>query len=410
MLMIDARIALRSLRATKVRTALTILGVVIGVTAIVTVMALGEGAKASIRDQVKQMGDDVLTIRSGKGTRDDSGNLTNYNFWAALGTSTISEYDLKTIEETTGVKAASPTMAITGSVRTDPNSEPLKNTSIIATNTDFNSVAGLKVHSGDFLDNTADRNTVVLGQDLAIQILGSDTAIGHTIYLRGQPFTVIGILNKYNAPTNLSDLYDYNRTAFVTMDAGKEFNQGVAQIQQVNVRVNSAKDARSTATTLHNELLKNHGNEEDFVVLRPEEALTLTNNILRVVTQFSSAIASVSLIVGGIGIMNIMLVSVTERTREIGIRKAVGATNAQVLRQFLIESLVMSLVGGLIGTGLAYIAALIVGNILHVPPLITPGIFFIAMLVAVSVGGVFGIAPALKASKKDPIEALRSFQ
>src|SRR6266498_8446 len=331
MLLVDARIALRSLRATKIRTALTILGVVIGVASIVTVLSLGEGAKQAIRQQVKQMGDDILTVRSGKGTRDAAGNLINYNFWAALGTSTISEYDLKTIEETEGVKAAAPIMAITGSVRDSESSEPLKNTSIIATNTSFDTVANLKVHSGDFLDDTADRNTVVLGQDLAIEILGSDTAIGHTIYMRGQPFTVIGILSKYNAPTNLSDLYDYNRTAFVTMEAGKEFNQGVAQIQQVNVRAASAKNVRSVATSLQGSLLKNHDNEEDFVVLRPEEALMLTNNILGVVTQFSSVIASVSLIVGGIGIMNIMLVSVTERTREIGIRKAVGATNAQVL-------------------------------------------------------------------------------
>lgn len=411
MLLVDTRIALRSLRATKIRTALTILGVVIGVTSIVTVLSLGEGAKQTIRQQVKQMGDDALTIRSGKGTRDSGGNLINYNFWAALGTSTISEYDLKTIEETQGVKVASPIMAITGSIRDGESNEPLKNTSIIATNTSFNQVANLKVHSGDFLDATADRNTVVLGQDLAIEILGSDTAIGHTIYMRGQPFTVIGILSKYNAPTNLSDLYDYNRTAFVTMDAGKEFNQGVAQIQQVNVRVDNAKDIRAVSSSLHNVLLKNHDKEEDFVVLRPEEALTLTNNILGLVTQFSSVIASVSLIVGGIGIMNIMLVSVTERTREIGIRKAVGATNAQVLRQFLIESLMMSLVGGLIGTAIAYIIALIVGgNWLHISPVVTWPIFGLAMFVALGVGVVFGIAPALKASRKDPIEALRSFQ
>jgi ABC-type antimicrobial peptide transport system permease subunit len=387
-----------------------VLGIVVGVAAITTVLSLGEGAKATIRDQVKQLGDNLLTIRSGKGTRDAQGNLIDYNFWAALGSTTISEYDLKTIQNTPGVKAASPIMAITGSVRMDPSDDPLKNTTIIATNTNFDKVAGLKVHSGDFLDPNADRNTVILGSDLAIQMLGSDTAIGHTVYLRGEPFTVIGILSHHDAPTNLSDLYDYNRTAFVPMDAGKAFNQGVAQIQQINLRVDSAKDIKAVSSKVTSELLTNHDKEDDFVVLRPEETLTLTNNILRIATQFSGAIASISLLVGGIGIMNIMLVSVTERTREIGIRKAVGATNAQILRQFLIESLVMSVVGGLIGIALAYGCAWIVGNIFHITPLITWPIFGIAMLVALGVGVVFGITPALKAARKDPIEALRQIQ
>lgn len=410
MLMIDVRIALKSLRATRVRTALTILGIVIGVAAVTVVLSLGEGAKTTIRSQVKQLGEDLLTIRSGQGTRDAQGNLVDYNFWAALGSSTITEYDLETVQKTPGVRVASPLMAITGSIRQNPDSEPVKNTSIIATNVQFAQVAGLKVHSGDFLDETAERSTVVLGNELAIQMLGSDTAIGHTVYLRGEPFTVIGILGRHNVPTNLSDLYNYNRAAFIPVDAGKAFNQGVAQIQQINLRVESAKASKDTANAVRQAVQNNHKGEDDFVVLRPEEALTLTNNILRIATQFSTAIASISLFVGGIGIMNIMLVSVTERTREIGIRKAVGATNAQVLRQFLIEALVMSVAGGLIGIILSYGAAWLIGNVFGIIPVITAQIFVIAMLVAVAVGVIFGITPALKAARKDPIEALRQIQ
>lgn len=410
MLAIDVRIALKSLRATRVRTGLTILGIVVGVAAITTVLALGEGAKATIRDQVRQLGDDLLTIRSGQGTRDSAGNLTDYNFWAALGSSTITEYDLEKVQETKGVKVASPLMAITGSIRDEPEAQPTKNANIIATNVEFARVAGLKVHSGDFLDDNASRNTVVLGNDLAIQMLGSDTAIGHTVYLRGEPFTVIGILGKHSVPTNLSDLYDYNRSAFIPMDAGKAFNQGVAQIQQINLRVDKSSEIKSAAANVQKTIASNHDGEDDFVVLRPEEALTLTNNILRIATQFSTAIASISLLVGGIGIMNIMLVSVTERTREIGIRKAVGATNAQVLRQFLIEALVMSVVGGVIGIAVAYGLAWLVGNLFHIAPIITWQVFMMSMVVAVAVGIIFGIMPALKAARKDPIEALRQIQ
>ncbi len=410
MLMVDVRIAMRSLRATRVRTTLTILGIVIGVASITAVLSIGEGARSAIRDQVKQLGDDLLTIRSGQGTRDAHGNLIDYNFWAALGSSTISEYDLTTVQDTNGVKAAAPIMSITGSVRLSAHDAPVKNTSIIATNSTFAQVANLKVHSGDFLDNSANRNMVVLGNALAVQLLGSDTAIGQTIYLRGEPFTVIGILSSYSTPTNLSNIYDYNHAAFITMDAGKAFNQGVAQIQQINLRVDSAKTIQSAAGKIQTELLNNHGQEDDFVVLRPEETLTLTDTVLRVITQFSSAIASVSLFVGGIGIMNIMLVSVTERTREIGIRKAVGATNAQILRQFLIEALVMSLSGGLLGVALAYGLALVIGTLIHIMPVINLQIFGIAMIVAIVIGIIFGVVPALKAARKDPIEALRFFQ
>lgn len=410
MLMIDVRIALKSLRATRIRTALTVLGIVIGVASITMVLSLSEGAKITVSNEIHRMGDNVLTVRSGKGTRDSKGNLTDYNYWAALGATTISEYDLKTTQDTPGVKIASPVMAITGSVRTEPEGEPIKNTNILATNVDFAQAAGLKVHSGEFLDDSANRNTVVLGQDLAVQMLGSDTAIGNSIYLRGEIFTVIGILDRYNVPANFSNLYDYNKTAFIPMDAGKAFNQGVAQIQQINLRVVDSSQIKSVATQLHETLLKNHGGEEDFVVLQPEETLALTNNMLQMVTQFSSAIASISLVVGGVGIMNIMLVSVTERTREIGIRKAVGATSAQVLRQFLIEALVMSLAGGLIGIALAYAAALAIGNFFGILPVITWQIFGIALAVALGVGVIFGIAPAMKAARKDPIEALRFFQ
>lgn len=410
MLMIDVRIALKSLRATRVRTALTILGIVIGVAAITMVLSLSEGAKATISNEVHRMGEDVLTIRSGKGTRDSSGDLTDYNYWAALGATTINEYDLKTVQDLPGVKLASPIMAITGSVRAEPESGPIKNTNIIATNADFDTVTGLKVHSGDFVDESIDGNTVVLGQDLAVQMFGSDAALGSTVYLRGEPFAVIGILDKYNVPANFSNLYDYNKTAFISMNAGKAFNQGIAQVQQINLRVVDANQIKTIAAQIQSALLKNHGNEEDFVVLRPEETLALTNNMLHMATQFSSAIASISLVVGGVGIMNIMLVSVTERTREIGIRKAVGATSAQVLRQFLIESLVMSLTGGLIGVALAYAAAMAIGSFFGIMPIITWQIFGIALAVAIGVGIVFGITPALKAARKNPIDALRLFQ
>lgn len=408
MISVDLKIALKALSATKIRTSLTVLGIVIGVASITVVMAMGEGAKQKMSDQVSQLGSDLLTIRSGQATRDTKGNIAEYNFWAALGSSTIGERDLQTIQSTPNISAASPIMVVTGSVGNVPK-QPFKDTTIIATDTHFDKLMNLKVKSGDFLNDSISRNTVVLGQDLALQLLGTDNGIGRKVYIRGQDFTVTGVLDHANTQTNLSSIYNFNRTAFINLDAGKSFNQGVAQIQQINARVTPGHDIKKTAESLQQGILNNHGGEEDFTVLRPEESVKITGDLLKVVTALTTAVASVSLLVGGIGIMNIMLVSITERTREIGIRKAVGATSTQIMRQFLIESLAMSMVGGIIGIIVAYGLAFAIGTYADILPILTWQIILSTLSISTIVGIIFGITPAFKAARKDPIEALRFF-
>lgn len=406
----EVKIALKALRATKVRTSLTILGMVIGVASVTVVLALGEGAKEKVRWQASQLGSNLLTVRPGKATRDKAGNIVDYNFLAALGSSTLSERDLESITQTKGIASAAPLMAITGSIASDPDKPPAKNAQIIATTPSGDEALRFKIRSGDFISDVTNRDTVVLGAELASEMLGSDTAIGRKVVIRGQEFTVIGILSHYGVGNNLSNWFDFNHVAFIPLDAGKSFNQGIAQIQQINARVNDGQDPKNMSKTLQQTILDNHGKEEDFTVMSPEETLPLADTMLHLVTVLTSAIAGISLIVGGVGIMNIMLVSVTERTREIGIRKSVGATNGQVLRQFLIESLLMSLTGGFIGIALAYGIAFGVGTLVDLLPVITWQIICTAVGIATVIGIVFGLMPALKAARKDPIEALRQFQ
>lgn len=407
MLATHIRIALASLRATKGRTALTTLGVVIGVASISMVLALGEGAKQAVNTQIEKRGADIITIRPGKLERDSDGNITNYNLMAALGATTLTERDYNTALNTKGVAEAAPSMLITGSVRTGDTTA--NGASIVATTPSFDEVQRLLTKNGQFIDDDLARETAVIGSDLSVDLFGTDNSLGRQLSLRNRDFTIVGVLKRVEQPTSLGS-YDYNNTAFISLDAGKSFNQGIAQIQQINVKAESPEKTEETARRLHDAILANHDGEEDFAVILPGEAIQITDGVFRVLTGVTAAIASISLIVGGIGIMNIMLVSVTERTREIGIRKAIGATNGQILSQFLIEAVVMSLAGGLIGLVLAYLLAYFISAFLPFMPALTGEIIATAFIVSLAVGIIFGLFPALRAARKDPIAALRQLQ
>ncbi|HEU5187209.1 MAG TPA: ABC transporter permease [Candidatus Saccharimonadales bacterium] len=406
--MTNFKLAVGNLRATRVRTTLTILGVIIGVTSVTAVLALTEGAKNAVSGQVTAMGDNLLTIRPGKAKRDGGGALTDYNYLAAFGASTLTERDMANLGQIPGVASLAPLMLVTGSVA-DVNKHETSGV-IVGTTSAGDDTLGLSMRAGEFVNEQSTSHTVVLGRNLALDLFGSDVAIGHKVLLRGKEFTVTGITNFFPSSTTVSTVFDLNNAAFVSLGAAKSFNQGVAQIQQINVRVSPNASPKEMAATLHQKLVANHEGEDDVAVLLPQEALHITNTLLTAFSNVISAVAAISVIVGGVGIMNIMLVTVTERTREIGIRKAVGATNSQILSQFMIEALIMSLTGGLFGLiagyALAYAAATFIGFL----PGITWHIIATSFGVSLLVGVIFGAWPAIKAARKDPIEALRYFE
>ena len=232
----NIRISLASLRATRVRTVLTTLGIVIGVASISLVLALGEGAKQAVNQQIGQEAGNVISIRPGKVTRDKEGVITGYDFRAAISTTTLTQRDLEAARDIKGVERAAPVMLITGSVKGGPRSDD--KAQILATSPEFDDIQNLQLRTGQFIEDDMARDVAVIGGALSIELFGTDEAIGRQILLRGEPFTVIGVLKPTRSPANINGL-DYNHAAMVSMDAGRSFNQGIPQIQIISVQARS---------------------------------------------------------------------------------------------------------------------------------------------------------------------------
>lgn len=262
---------------------------------------------------------------------------------------------------------------------------------------------------GQFIDTVTNRDTAVVGNQLAIDLFGTDQAVGRTFHTHGMTYTVIGVLKRINNPVNYNNV-DFDHAAIINFDSGKAINQGAASIQQINILATNAAALPHVITATNQAISTNHNGEKDFVVLSGDNLARPANELFATVVTTLTTVAAISLIVGGIGIMNIMLVGVSERTREIGIRKALGASSGHITWQFLIESLAMSVTGGILGYMLGYLLAFAVArSLLTFDPVFTWLIVGIAIGVAVLVGLVFGLYPAIRAARKDPIEALRQY-
>lgn len=402
----NVKMALAALRSSRWRSLLTMLGIIIGVVSVVTTVSLGEGVKQQVAGQIKNLGSDLITIRPGKiVSRNPDGSVKSINIFSGLGPSTLTEQDLNVIRLTKGVKTAVPFSLVTGLA--EANGREYGSGFIVATTDQAPEVLNQKVQFGAFFSSDdANSYAAVIGPRVAEELFAENVPVGKIMKIRGQDFVVRGIFEEFeNNPLTPSS--DFNRAIFIPLAVGKKLGGDSLQIYQVLVKPEQPGHIPAVVDSLHKGLVAAHGGQEDFTILKQEETLTIATSILNLLTAMIAGIAAISLIVGGIGIMNIMLVSVTERTREIGIRKAIGATNRQILSQFLIEAIVLSFVGGLIGIILSLLSNFVIRIATDLQPIITLPIVIIACSVSLLVGIVFGIAPALKAARKDPIDALR---
>ena len=397
--------AYETLRRNRTRSVLTTLGITIGIASVTCILALSGGVSRMIGVQIAEHSGQLIVVRPGLQSRDPNA-IMNPVAQQSFSTSTLTETDVAELSKLEGIETAVPVMTINGTLKS--SSETVSDNVILATTPDFATIAGVKMRTGQFLDSVTDNNTAVVGEQLAIDLFGTNTPVGQTFTLRNETFTVIGVIRQSQNPINYNNV-DLNNAAVVSFERGKLFHQGRAQIQQIDLLAKKDSSVAEVRQRVEQKLLQQHLGERDFTVASGDEISRPTNALFTALTQVLTAIAAISLLVGGIGVMNIMLVGVAERTREIGIRKAVGASNGTIVTQFLIESLLMSLLGGILGYCLGYLAAFALSTFLYFAPAFTWLTAGMAFAMAVLVGVLFGLYPALKASRKDTIESLRQY-
>jgi putative ABC transport system permease protein len=404
------RIALRSLGANKLRAALTMLGIIIGVAAVIALMGIGRGAQQAINSQINSMGTNLIfvspgsTSQAGVRTNQGSAQTLTYDDAVALSTQGLS-----------AVAAVAPEVRNFGQAVYMGNNA---NTQIVGVTPEYESVRNFKVQSGEFISpaNVTARSTVaVIGAGIMNSLFNGEDPVGQTLRINNVGFKVIGVLESKGG-SGMGNQDDQILVPLTTVAARLQRGnfRGSNLVNQISVQA-AGENQMSAAIQQIGEVLRERHKirfEDDFTVRSQEDLLATANQITGVFTLFLGGVAGISLLVGGIGIMNIMLVSVTERTREIGIRKAIGATRGNILAQFLTEATVLSVMGGLIGVALGaglakLISSVSAGSTFALKSVVSLDSVLLATLFATAIGLFFGIYPAYRAALLHPIDALR---
>jgi len=399
---------INAVRSAKLRSFWTMLGVIIGVTSVITVVAIGEGIKQQISGQIHHFGINVITVRPTELQTSSSSGNSGFNILSGLNiTAPLTAKDYLAVKHSKGVIAASPLTIATGKVTTDHST--YSDGFVIGATGDLPSLINQSMAFGTFISDQDDTgsNVAVLGQHAADKMFDVDVPLGHSFTFHGQTFIVKGIFNSF-ATTPLSQQADFNNAIFIPNDVAESLTNNTAPTYAILARSAKAGQTAAVANNVKDSLQKSRGGNGSFEVLTGDQNLGTSNSILNLLTHMIAGIAAISLLVGGIGIMNVMLVSVAERMHEIGIRKAVGATNQQILSQFVIESSILTLTGGIIGILLSLLIDVGLRLATNLKPIINWQIVVIATAVSLLVGIVFGSVPAVKAARKAPIDALRS--
>ncbi|GAA5334219.1 MULTISPECIES: ABC transporter permease [Thermus] len=403
-----ARVALRAIAANPLRSALTALGVVIGVAAVVALTMVGQGTTRRISNLLEGLGTNLLTVGPAQGGRGPGGGLVRFG-----GPATLPLSDAYAIQEAFSGEVVGVAPVAQGNFQLKFGANNLRAT-VVGTWPDFAQVRNALPEKGSFFtweDVEARRRVAVIGYGIAQDLFGGEDPLGQRLRIGGIPFTVVGVLPDKGDQGFVSTNYQVYVPLSTYLQRLARPEAGGPKVNAIYLQGadrNRLKDLQARLTQF---LAERHGlldpESYDFSVTNQQDALESVNQTTLAMTLFLGGVAGISLLVGGIGIMNIMLVSVTERTREIGVRKALGARPRDILAQFLAESVVLSVGGGLLGVALGLFMARFVGQAIGVTPVFAPLSVVLAFAFAVAVGVFFGLYPAWRAARLDPVEALR---
>ena len=391
------KMAFKAIAGNKIRAFLTMLGVIIGVTSVTVLVAIGQGTTSSGTDSISAMGTNLITVsiqtRSVGRGMPGMGNNRNNRSSSSKGTVILKLEDILTLEDDDSIAYVSPTVSGNLTVKAGSTNTTASISGVLPS---YKDIVGETVVSGRYIiDADVDNRSAVcvIGPDLAEDLFGNTSVVGNTIHVDGRKFRIVGVLEDGESlvlPFTLAQrMLDSTSISSFSLSA---------------VDSDSVYDAQAV---VENFLYKKYQDDSTYSVMNQEEMLETIQETASTLSLMLGGISAISLLVGGIGIMNIMLVSVTERTREIGIRKAIGAKRRNILTQFLIESIVISGMGGLLGIGLSYVIMFFLENMMGMTLSVSVGVIQLAIGFSMGIGVIFGLYPANKASKLKPIDALQ---
>ncbi|MBR3180186.1 ABC transporter permease [Candidatus Saccharibacteria bacterium] len=401
------KLAKTAIKENRSRSFLTCLGITIGVASIILILSLMGSISNLIRHEINEIGADLIVVRP-TSTKDVITNvveeLTSSNSYQK---SNLTLNDVKAIKEVEGVAAAAPIAISTNTITSEKNT--FSSVPVLGTNLDFIKIEPLPMKFGGFLTEAHSADTVVLGRTLSLALFNTvNTTVGKTVTIMGEKFMVVGVLEEVNKSINFDNV-DFDNALIMDINTLDKIT-GSSQIQQINVKAENTDSMAQISDNIKNTLTNQKLGDQNFSVAYGEAITHPASSLFTIISGMLTLVAAISLVVGGIGVMNIMLVSVAERTHEIGIRKAVGASGRNILIQFLLEALILSILGGIFGLILGYFLAFLISTITPFAPHISWSIIAITFITTLSVGIIFGIYPALKAASKNPIDSLKHYR
>ena len=404
-------LAKTSLKERRGRTFLTCLGIAIGVASIILILSLMGSINNLIKTQVNAIGGNLIIVRPSD-KKDKINNilteLTSTNHFNKSNLTISDVTKIGALNETHSPDSDFPITAVAPlatSINTLIGDRTVESASVLGTTKELQSLIDLKLRTGTFLNDQA-LKTAVVGKNLSLKLFGTMESVGKTFTLLGEKFIVAGILSESKDPINFNNV-DFDDTMIVNINHLKILEQNL-QIQQINIKVASESKTPATAAKIDEILKDSKKGEKNYTVSCGDQISHPAGSLFDIISGMLALVSGISLVVGGIGVMNIMLVSVAERTHEIGIRKAVGASNLNIFLQFLFESLILCVLGGIFGLIFGYVLAFLISIITPFNPYIDLAICLSALFISILVGTIFGLYPALKASRKNPIDSLKS--